>query len=172
MTALDGRLQRLLSTILDELIDCEHHGLTGVRLHFIALKRTAIAIDLQVDFARLTANLFVVRLLNPAQPQFICIDKSQHVSRQRIVRIVTLRLFARINTVEIQRIEFARALDLQPAHYPDELLVSVLRVVETLNQIGAIETSYLCNLARGFVDILNFTGIAVEGFGIKTASQF
>src|SRR6266550_1122637 len=130
MAALNRGIERLLSPILNQLIDRENYGLTGMRLHFVAFKRAPIAIDFQINLTRLAANLFVVGLLDAAQSDFIAADKTQHMGRQRIVGVVTLRLFARIHAIEIEPIELTRALHLQAANYPDEFLVRVLRVIE------------------------------------------
>src|SRR5207253_10658970 len=54
----------LLGSILNRLIDREHHGLSGVRLNFVTIERTALSgsVSLQVQLAAFTANLLVVIL--------------------------------------------------------------------------------------------------------------
>src|SRR5712692_6365182 len=79
----------------------QRQDLARVRLDLITLKGPPPSIPLKINFPRLAANLIVIVLLDAAQSNLIGSDKPEYVRRQRIVRIVTLRLFARIHAVEI-----------------------------------------------------------------------
>ena len=101
MAPFDGRKQCLLSPVLNRLVDSENYGLTRMRLNLITLKGAALGIGLQVQLAGFAANSVVIKLLDSAESHFISTDKAQHVRRQRVIRIKTLRLFARINTFKV-----------------------------------------------------------------------
>src|SRR5205807_7645933 len=113
----------LLSPILDRLIDRKHDRLTGMRLHFVAVKGMPVAIHLQVQLARLAADLFVVVLLDSAQTNLVGAHKTKYVRAQRIVRIEALWFGSRIDSGQGLRIQLRAGLRIHPANYPEEFLV-------------------------------------------------
>src|SRR5205823_9099068 len=101
-----------------------------------------IAIDFEEDLAAFATNLFVVVLLNAAESNFICTDEPQHVRRERIVRIETLWLLARIDALKFKRVELRRSLHFQTASDPNELLICISSVGQLFCEILAI---LVCN---------------------------
>src|ERR1041385_8486640 len=97
-----------------------------------------IAIDFKKNLAALAANLFVVELLNAAKAYLIRADESQHVRRERIIRIETLWLFARIDALQFERVKFGRDLHVEPTGNPNKLLVSFLGFGKFAREVSAI----------------------------------
>ena len=93
-----------------------------MRLYFITLEE-AITTMFQVDLSTFAANLFVVGLFDPAQTDFVSAYETKHVRRQSIIRVITLRLFVRINAGELQRVELPSAFHLQTPDEPNEFLL-------------------------------------------------
>src|SRR5437870_2212748 len=110
MRALDGREQRLLGAKLNGLVDSENHGLPGMRLHFVALKRAALGVSLQIQFACFAPNTVVIKLLDAAEAHLIGAHETKNVRGERVVRIITLRLLTRVNSVQLQSIQFGGSL--------------------------------------------------------------
>ncbi len=171
MRAFNRGGQRLLSTKLNCLVDRQDHRLARVRLDLITLKGPPPSIPLKINFPRLAANLIVIVLLDAAQSNLIGSDKPEYVRRQRIVRIVTLRLFARIHAVEIQRVQLVGCLDVQAANDPGKLFVRVFRVAETFGQFSLVQSGCRRDAARGQVDVINLARISEKRFGVDTARQ-
>src|SRR2546423_9385422 len=129
-------------------------------------------IHFEKDLATLAANLLVVVLLNAAQATFIRADKPQHVRRERIVRIESLRLLARIDALEFERVKFCRDLHVEPTRNPNKLLVSVLCFGKPPREVRTILIRNCGNLARRVVGVSYLAGVGEEGFSIETAGQF
>src|SRR5207237_7096984 len=131
-----------------------------------------IAIDFKEDLAAFATNLFVIELLNAAKANFIRTDEPQHVRRERIVRIETLWLLARIDALKFKRVELRRSLHFQTASDPNELLICVSRVGQLLCEILATLIRNSGDFSRCIVGISYLAGIGEERFSIETAGQF
>src|SRR2546423_945672 len=129
-------------------------------------------IHFEKDLATLAANLLVVVLLNAAQANFIRADKPQHVRRERIVRIESLWLLARIDALEFERVKFCRDLHVEPTRNPNKLLVSLLGIGKFARKVTAILIRNRGNLGGRAFSTLNFAGVGEKGFSIETAGKF
>src|SRR5262245_49690070 len=94
-------VEGLLSSILDGLVNCEHHRLAGMCLDLVAFKRSPLAVSLKKDLARVPTNPFIEILLHTSQSNFVSSHEAKYVRGQRVVWIVALRLSARINPIQI-----------------------------------------------------------------------
>src|SRR2546422_10090879 len=126
MRAFYGGQKRLFSAKLNCLIDRQNDRLTGMRLHLIALKRAALRITLDKKLARFAANAFIIKLLNPTEAHFISAHKTKNVRGERVVRVIALRLFARVDALKVKCAQFGSGLLVQASHDPDELFVRFL----------------------------------------------
>src|SRR5262249_45689972 len=171
MRTLNRIDQRSLRAILNHLIDCQHDRLAGMRLNLIALKRAPVPIYFQKYLACFAANLFVVKALDAAQANFIRADKTQYMRGQRIVRVVALWLTPRINAFQLKLVEFGRSFHFDAPNDPDKFLIGRLSVVQPSRQLETILTCNRGKPRRGHIDVLDFTGIGEERFGVQTTGQ-
>ena len=105
-----------------------------MRLNLVTFEGPALGIGLQIQLAGFAANSVVIKLLDSAESHFISTYKAQHVGRQRVIWIKALRLFARINTFKVQRIQFGGEALVEAPHDPNELLICLFPLFQMIGE--------------------------------------